>query len=150
MLVTDWKHATEMYEVPVLIQDGDEIYIIPQRAIPGNIIAGDDDEMDIASANMAINTTASAFAIRRKDPGLAELGDPGNLSNYLPDSGATQHMTPRRADLFGEVEGQHLGVEVADGHIIKCSITGKIQLNLLDDNGNAMDAVLYDVMYVPG
>jgi hypothetical protein len=59
-------------------------------------------------------------------------------------------MTPRRAYLFDEVEGQNLGVEVADDHIIKCSITGKIQLNMLDDNGNAMDAVLYDIMYVPG
>lgn len=32
---------------------------------------------------------------------------------------------------------------VADGHVIKCSITGKIQLNLLD-------AALHDVMYVSG
>ncbi len=94
--------------------------------------------------------TESAFAIKRKDPSVLELGDPGNLLNYLLDSGATQHMTPRRADLFDEVEGQNLGVEVADGHVIKCSITGKIQLNMLDDNGNKFNAVLNNVMYVPG
>jgi hypothetical protein len=99
---------------------------------------------------MATTTTESAFAIRKRDPSLTELGDPGNLINYLPGSGATQHMTPRRADLFDEVEGQNLGVEVADGHIIKCSVTGKIQLAMLDDNGNQLDAVLLNVMYVPG
>jgi len=48
------------------------------------------------------------------------------------------------------VEGQNLRVEVADGHIIKCSITGKIRLAMTDDNGNALNAVLHDIMYVPG
>jgi hypothetical protein len=41
-------------------------------------------------------------------------------------------------------------VEVADGHIIKCSITGKIQLDMLDDHRNHLNAVILDVMYVPG
>jgi hypothetical protein len=54
-----------------------------------------------------------------KDPSLDEIGDPANLNNYLPDSGATQHMTPRREDLYDAVEGQNLGVEVADGYIIR-------------------------------
>ncbi len=48
------------------------------------------------------------------------------------------------------VEGQNLGVEVADSHIIKYSVTGKIQLRMLDDNGAPLEAVLHDVMYVPG
>ena len=48
------------------------------------------------------------------------------------------------------VEGQNLGVEVANGHVIKCSITGKIRLNMTDDNDNTLNAVLHDVMYVPG
>jgi len=48
------------------------------------------------------------------------------------------------------VEGQNLGVEVADGHVIQCSITGKIRLNMTDDNGEPLNAVLHDVMYVPG
>ena len=64
--------------------------------------------------------------IQTRDPSVEEIGDPSNLINYLPDSGATQHMTPHSADLFDMVEGQNLGVEVADGHVIKCSITGKI------------------------
>ena len=57
-----------------------------------------------------------ANVVRRKDPGLEELGDPRDLHNYLLDSGATQHMTPRFADLEDVVEGRKLGVEVADGH----------------------------------
>jgi hypothetical protein len=48
------------------------------------------------------------------------------------------------------VEGQNLGVKGADGHVIKCSTTGKIQLQMTDDNGNPLDAVLHDAMYMPG
>jgi hypothetical protein len=48
------------------------------------------------------------------------------------------------------VEGQNLGVEVADGHIIKCSVTGEIQLQMIHDNGHVLEAVLHDIMYVPG
>ncbi len=138
-----------IHEIPVLIQDNNETYITTERTLPA-ILMTNNNITNIESANMAIMPTESAFAIKRKDPSVLELGDPGNLLNYLPDSGATQHMTPRRADLFDEVEGQNLGVEVADGHVIKCSITGKIQLNMLDDNGNKFNAVLNDVMYVPG
>ncbi len=48
-------------------------------------------------------------------------------------------------DLFDEVEGQNFGVEVADSLSINCSITGKIQLDMLDDNGNPFEALLQDV-----
>jgi len=81
-------------------------------------------------------------AHKLKDPTIQELGDPRNLNNYLPDSGATQHMTPRLADLADTVEGQKLGVEVADGHIIKCTTTGNIRISMQDDNGNPFTAVL--------
>jgi len=59
-------------------------------------------------------------------------------------------MTPRLADLTDTVEGQNLGVEVANGHVIKCTTTGKIQVRMLDDNGDRLDATLTNVMYVPG
>jgi hypothetical protein len=59
-------------------------------------------------------------------------------------------MTPRLADLFNVVEGHNLGVEVADGHIIKCSPTGNILMKMLDDDGDEFAATLQDVMYVPG
>jgi uncharacterized protein YdcH (DUF465 family) len=88
--------------------------------------------------------------IKTKDPSIDEIGEPSNLNNCLPDSGATQHMTPRLADLIDTVEGQNLGVEVADGHMIKCSVTGKIRISMQDDNGSWLNATLSEVMYVPG
>jgi hypothetical protein len=94
-----------IHDTPILVHDGENTYITYERSRPTDIVE---------NANMAITTTATALAIHKKDPSLAEIGNPGNLSNYLPDSGATQHMTPRRADLFDKVEGQNLGVEVAD------------------------------------
>jgi hypothetical protein len=96
------------------------------------------------------NKTAITKASKVRDPTIEEIGDPKNLNNYLPDLGATQHMTPRLADLQNTVEGQKIGVEVANGHIIKCSITGNIQISMQDDNGNMLTATLSDVMYVPG
>jgi hypothetical protein len=29
-------------------------------------------------------------------------------------------------------------------------MTGKIRISILDDNGNRLEAVLVDVMYIPG
>jgi hypothetical protein len=76
---------------------------------------------------------ALSYAVNIKDPSVEEIGDPTNLNNYLPDSGATQHMTPRKENLFDAVEGQNLGVEVADGHIIRCSTTGKVIISMTND-----------------
>lgn len=59
-------------------------------------------------------------------------------------------MTLHLADLYNAVEEQNLGIEVADGDIIKCTMTGKIRISILDDNGNRLEAVLVDVMYIPG
>jgi len=103
-----------------------------------------------AIAAVASSTPSQALVVRSKDPSLEVLGDPADLSNYLPDSGATQHMTPRLADLFDVVGGQKLGVEVADGHVIKCTTTGKIAVKMMDDNNNPLQVTLTDVMYVPG
>jgi hypothetical protein len=41
-------------------------------------------------------------------------------------------------------------VEVADGHVIKCTKTEKIRIRMLDDNGARIEITLMDVMYVPG
>jgi len=126
------------HEMPILIRDHNSLYIVPERAIPGHWI---DDDSSISPTDMEegfpaiVTTFAQADAVRKKDPSLDTFGDPCDLANFLPDSGAMQHMTPYRADLFNAVEGQNLGVKVADGHIIKCSVTGKIQLRMLDDNG---------------
>ena len=91
-----------------------------------------------------------ASTIRKQDPTITKIGDPADLNNYLPDSGATQHMTPHLADLIDTAEGQDLGVKVADGHVIKCTTTGKIQVRMLNDRGERLDVTLTDVMYIPG
>jgi hypothetical protein len=76
--------------------------------------------------------TAHTKKITLTDPSLADLGHPSDLNNCLPDSGATQHMTPRLADLFDIEEDLNMGVEVADGHIIHYAIIGKITINMFD------------------
>jgi len=59
-------------------------------------------------------------------------------------------MTPRRQDLYDAVEGQKLGVEVADGHIIQCTATGIVKISKVDDNNIPLLAELQGCMYVPG
>ncbi len=98
----------------------------------------------------AISKTESANIVRKRDPSIAKIGDPADLNNYLPESGATQHMTPHLANLVEAVEGQNLGVEVSDGHVIKCTTTGKIKIRMLDDNRTNLEVTLTDIRYVPG
>ena len=73
--------------------------------------------------------------MRSPNCSIESIGDPSNLNNFLPDSGVTHHMTPCLADLQDVVGGQKLGVEVAEGHVIKCSSTGNIVIAMQDDNG---------------
>ncbi len=112
------------------------------------------DSLDwIACTNNVLQTTsppALGSAVLVSDPTIADIGDPANLDNYLPDSRATQHMTPRQEDLYDAVEGQNLGVEGADAHIIRCSTTGKVKISMLDDHGDPLVAELHGCMYVPG
>jgi len=114
------------------------------------LIHPDDSDEEYEQAFMAINQVEKEYIVKKRDPSISEIGDPRDLNNYLPDSGATQHMTPRLADLVEVVEGQNLGVEVAKGHVIKCTTTGKIKIRMLDDNGANLEVTLTDVMYVPG
>jgi len=107
----------------------------------------------IACTHNALETDskpALSHAVHIKDPSLDEIGAPANLNNYLPDSGATQHMTPRKEDLYDAVEGQNLGIEVTDGHIIRCSTTGKVKISMFDDCGDPLVAELHGCIYVPG
>jgi len=99
---------------------------------------------------VASGTVQQCNRVQATSPSIEELGDPSNVNNYLPDSGATQHMTPRQANLYDAVEGQKLGVEVADGHIIQCSTTGKVKIVMTDDNGRTLTAELHGCMYIPG
>ena len=50
------------------------------------------------AASFRINAKANAAQVN--DPALEDIGDPSNLANYLLDSGAISHMTPRLANLY--------------------------------------------------
>ncbi len=54
----------------------------------------------------ATKVTAAANAVKWRNPELTHIGDPRDLNNYLPDSGATQHMTPHLADLHDTVRSK--------------------------------------------
>jgi hypothetical protein len=83
---------------------------------------GNNDESESAEEKTVKNTQAQVFAafksiaksnaVKQCNTEIMEIGDPRDLNNYLPDSGATQHMTPHLGDLHDTVEGQNLGVEV--------------------------------------
>jgi len=127
-------------------------YLGPSIISMGNLeylIHPDDSDEEYEQAFMAINQVETANIARKRDPSISEIGDPRDLDNYLPDSGATQHMTPRLADLVEVVEGQNLGVEVADGQTIKSTTTGMIKIRMLDDNGANLEVTLTHVMYIP-
>jgi hypothetical protein len=46
-------------------------------------------------------------------------------------------------------EGLDLGVEVADGHIVKCTARGIVEINMIADDGQPLKAHLHGVIYVP-
>jgi len=90
------------HDTPILIRDGSYVYIVPERTIPGHWIDDSDGSsssctstMDLEEAFLAMMGAVSALAVRRKDPTMDDLGEPCDLSNFLPYSRATQHMTPR-------------------------------------------------------
>jgi hypothetical protein len=153
--------STDTYLTVTVVDSYVQLTYYPLEALPPTLHHRTDGRYFITynpidvRARAAIAETACAAKgklkiIKRKDPTISEIGDPQNLNNYLPDSGATQHMTPRLKDLVDVVEGQKLGVEVADGQVIKCSTTGNIKISMQDDNGNWLNATLAEVMYVPG
>jgi hypothetical protein len=96
------------HEMPILIRDHNALYIVPERAIPGNWI-DDDSTTSPTEMGEAFPATATrnsqANSVHKKDPSVDIIGDPCDLANFLPDSRATQHMTLCRADIFDMVQG---------------------------------------------
>jgi len=84
------------------------------------------------------------------DPFIDHIGQALNLCNWLPDFRASSHMTPCLADLEHVEEELNLGVEVADGHIVKCSACGLAAIDMVNDDGMPFKAMLHDVIYIPG
>jgi hypothetical protein len=66
------------------------------------------------------------------------------------DTGASSHFTPYLLDLKEVEEGLDLGVELADGHIVKYIARGIVEINMIIDDGEPWKAHLHGVIYVPG
>ena len=69
------------------------------------------------------------------DPQDNIIGIGSDLRNWMPDTGASSHFTPCLLDLKEVEEGLDLGVEVADGHIVKCTARGIVEINMIADDG---------------
>jgi hypothetical protein len=64
------------------------------------------------------------------DPADSIFGIGSALRNWMPDTGAYSHFTPCLLDLKEVEEGLDLGLEVADGHIAKCTAWGIVEINI--------------------
>lgn len=129
-----------------LIRDPDKIIDVSptnDSTLPSNEALPNTTQVHHVSIALTTNVDAQAKKNTSKDPSVQELGLPTNLNYYLSDSGATQHMTPRLADLFDVKGGLNLGIEVADSHIILCSTISKIKIIILNDHRCPLQAILY-------
>jgi hypothetical protein len=84
------------------------------------------------------------------DPPISMIGIGHDLRNWMPDTGASSHFTPCLLDWKEVEEGLDLGVEVADGHIVKCTARGLVEINMIADDGLPLKTNLHGVIYVPG
>jgi hypothetical protein len=66
-----------VHEHPILVREGDSIYIVPEHNLPGNVITTEDEENTFMEEafSAVVNTSASALAVRRSDPSISEIGD---------------------------------------------------------------------------
>jgi hypothetical protein len=73
-----------------------------------------------------------------------------NLRNWMPGTGASSHFTPCLSDMKKVEEGLDLGVEVADGQIVKCTARWIVEINMIADDCLPLKAHLHGVINVPG
>lgn len=87
-------------------------------------VSNSDESMDDFANWETINSSSQPSSIHMTyfattiDPPIKLMGSPHDLNNFLPDSSASQHMTPRLSNLYDMEEGLIIGIQVADGHII--------------------------------
>jgi hypothetical protein len=74
------------------------------------------------------------------DPLYHYIGIGSDLRNWMPDTGASSHFTPCLLDLKEVKENLDLGVEVAGGHIVKCTARGIVEINMIADDGPTFES----------
>ena len=87
---------------------------------------------------------------RQEDPSESTLGSPSCILNWLCDTGASAHMTPRLDDLRNIELVDSVNVQVADGYVVPITHSGDVILNMDDQNGVDFEVTLKRVFYVPG
>ena len=79
-----------------------------------------------------------------------KYGDSLQLTNWILDSGATCHMTPKVSDFItGSLEDTDKYIEVADGHHVTEKQKGRVRIKMCGDNGNPFIATLLNVLLAP-
>ena len=81
----------------------------------------------------------------QEDHSESILGSPSCTLNWLCDTGATAHMTPRLDDLRNIENVDSVNVEVADGFNVPVNAIGECQLHLEDQNGLPFTVIMNKV-----
>ena len=73
------------------------------------------------------------------------------ISQWLIDSGCSNHMTPHPEDLIMDISSTKSLVEVANGNIVKAPKKGTAKIKITDiKTNNTYSILLEDVLLVPG
>ena len=79
-----------------------------------------------------------------------DYGKSSQLTNWVLDSGATFHITPKVTDFIpGSLEDTDKFIEVADGHHVTSKQKGSVRIQMCDDNGKTFVTTLYNVLLAP-
>ena len=73
------------------------------------------------------------------------------MSDWLIDSGCSNHMTPFKEDLIRDVCKSQAIIEVANGNLVKAPLQGTARIRIIDVKTNiSRDILLDNILYVPG
>ena len=79
-----------------------------------------------------------------------DFGDSLQLTHWILDSGGTFCMTPNISDFIpGSLVETDKYTGVAYGHFVTAKQTGKVQIEICDENGKPFIATLYNVLLAP-
>ena len=120
---------------------------------PGYLQVQHSSNMHQAKPVTLLTANAATSRHRKKchaDPVESILGGASSILNWLCDTGATSHMTPRLDDLQDVEQTESFTVQVADGNVVPVTATGSCGLKLENQHGEAFYVTLKNVFYVPG
>ena len=79
-----------------------------------------------------------------------DFGDSSKLTNWILDSWATFHMTPKASDFIpGLFKYMDKYIEVMDKNYVTEKQEVKVQIKICDDNGSHLIATLHNVILLP-